>query len=126
MVIAESLSVLGLGFLLGVTHAFDTDHMVAVTTLVSKHRNIKKASLFGAFWGLGHTSTLFLVGLFILIFKISIPEKIALSLEFLVGMMIVFQKNIFIHILTVKIHIYTFTHIKILNKMKNMILQRII
>ena len=63
------LSVLGLGFLLGLEHALDADHIVAVSTMVSKHKNLKKASLIGTFWGLGHTTTLFILGILMLTFK---------------------------------------------------------
>ncbi|MBI3065686.1 MAG: urease accessory protein UreH, partial [Deltaproteobacteria bacterium] len=53
----------GLGLILGVKHALDADHLVAVSTIVSEHKDLKWASLIGAFWGLGHTATLFAVGL---------------------------------------------------------------
>jgi len=85
----EALYVLGLGFILGLEHALDADHIAAVTTLVTKHRNLRKASLLGAFWGLGHTTTLFFAGILILTLKIAIPKIFALSLEFIVGIMIV-------------------------------------
>jgi len=85
----EILPVLGLGFILGLEHALDADHVAAVTALVSKHKNMKRASLLGVFWGLGHTTTLFIAGILILMLKITIPERIALSFEFIVGIMIV-------------------------------------
>lgn len=53
----------GLGLLLGIQHALDPDHLIAVSTIVSEHKNFKWASLIGAFWGLGHTTTLFIVGM---------------------------------------------------------------
>lgn len=83
------LSLLGLGFLLGVRHAFDADHVAAVSAIVSKHKSIKISSLIGMFWGLGHTLSLLLVGLVMLVFKIAIPERMALSFEFIVGAMLV-------------------------------------
>ncbi len=83
------LSLLGLGLLLGLEHALDADHVVAVSTLVSQTKSVKRSSLFGIFWGMGHTTTLFLVGLVILIFKLAIPPRMALSFEFIVGMMLV-------------------------------------
>lgn len=83
------LSLLGLGLLLGLEHALDADHVVAVSTLVSQTKSVKRSSIFGIFWGMGHTTTLFLVGLVILIFKLTIPPRVALSFEFIVGIMLV-------------------------------------
>lgn len=80
---------LGLGFILGLKHALDADHVVAVSTIVSQTKNLKKSSLAGAIWGMGHTATLFLVGLVILVFKLAIPDKLALSFEFIVGVVLV-------------------------------------
>ncbi|OGG03661.1 hypothetical protein A2W14_04060 [Candidatus Gottesmanbacteria bacterium RBG_16_37_8] len=83
------LPVLLLGFALGIKHAFDTDHVVAVSTLVLAHKNPWRSALLGAFWGLGHTTTLFLTGFTVLLFKISIPVKAGLFLELLVGVMLI-------------------------------------
>ncbi len=82
-------AILVLGFMLGLKHALDADHVVAVSAIVSENKNLKKSSLLGIFWGFGHTFTLLLVGLIVLIFKISIPQAVALSLEFLVGVVLV-------------------------------------
>lgn len=73
---------------MGIGHALDADHIAAVSSLVSKHKNLKKAAYSGISWGLGHTTTLFIAGLLILLLKISIPKKIALSFEFVVAIMI--------------------------------------
>jgi len=83
------LSILGAGFLIGMKHALDADHVVAVSTIVSESRKFKKAAAIGIRWGLGHTSTLFLAGLLVIIMGIKIPEKISLSLEFGVGLILV-------------------------------------
>ncbi len=80
---------LGLGFILGVKHAFEADHVLAVSTIVSEQKNSLKAALVGVFWGLGHTTTLFIMGIIILLLKLSIPEKLALSFELFVGIMLV-------------------------------------
>lgn len=85
----ESLFTLFLGFVLGLKHAFEADHMIAVSTMVTEHKNPFKAALIGTFWGIGHTTTLFIAGIAILLLKITIPQKVALSLEFLVGCMLV-------------------------------------
>ena len=82
-------SLLGFGFLLGIKHAFDVDHIAAVSTIISKNKSIRESSLLGMFWGFGHTITLLFVGLIVLLLKITIPEKIALSLEFIVGVMLI-------------------------------------
>lgn len=81
--------VLALGLLLGVRHAFDADHLVAVTTIVSEYRNPLRAIWIGVSWGLGHTTTLLLVGLLLLLLRLSIPEGIALFFELLVGVVLI-------------------------------------
>lgn len=83
------LEVLGLGLLLGVRHAFDADHLVAVSTIVSEYRNPLRAIWVGASWGLGHTSTLILAGLLLLLFQVRISEYMAQLFEFVVGGMLV-------------------------------------
>jgi sulfite exporter TauE/SafE len=79
----------GLGLILGVKHALDADHLIAVSTIVSEHNNLKWASLIGAFWGLGHTTTLFVVGVLVIGLRLTIPPRVALGLEFLVAVMLV-------------------------------------
>src|SRR3972149_10779598 len=86
---SELLSILILGFVLGIKHAFDPDHLVAVSTIVSEYRNPLRAIWVGVSWGLGHTTTLLLVGLLLLLVKIRLPENVALSFEFLVGVVLV-------------------------------------
>jgi ABC-type nickel/cobalt efflux system permease component RcnA len=80
----------GLGLVLGIKHALDADHVIAVSTIVTEHRSFKWASLIGAFWGLGHTVTLFMVGLLVIGLRLTIPIRLALGLEFLVALMLVF------------------------------------
>jgi high-affinity nickel permease len=84
------LTVLAVGFVLGMKHALDADHVVAVSAIVGKSRNILGASIVGAFWGIGHTVTLFLVGFLMLALKITIPKEVALLMEMGVGVMLVF------------------------------------
>ena len=83
------LAILLLGLLLGVRHAFDADHLVAVTTIVSAYRNPLRAIWIGVSWGLGHTTTLFLMGVLILFVGITLPEQMAHLFEFLVGVVLV-------------------------------------
>jgi cytochrome c biogenesis protein CcdA len=82
-------STLGFGLLLGIKHAFEADHLIAVSTILTGQKSTRKAALVGTFWGIGHTTTLFIVGLCVLILRLSIPEPIAQKLEVLVGIMLV-------------------------------------
>lgn len=83
------LSILTLGFFLGMRHATDPDHVIAVTTLVTKGRTVWSAARFGVLWALGHTITILLVGGAIIVFGIVIPPRAGLSLEFLVAVMLI-------------------------------------
>lgn len=86
---AGLLSILGLGFILGIKHAIEPDHIIAISTVASQSNKMWKSSLTGVFWGIGHTITLFIVGLVVILMKGQIPEVWAMSLEFLVGIMLV-------------------------------------
>lgn len=83
------VSILFLGFSLGMRHATDSDHVIAVTTIVSRQRSIRSAALTGIFWGIGHSLTLLVVGGAIIFFGIVIPERVGMSLEFGVAIMLV-------------------------------------
>lgn len=83
------LSLVLLGFLLGMRHATDPDHVVAVTTIVSRERSLRAAAPIGAFWGLGHTLTILVVGGAIILFKIAIPVRLGLGMELAVALMLV-------------------------------------
>src|SRR5205085_1454874 len=83
------ITVLGLGFVLGLRHALDPDHLVAVSTIVGEHRSLKKSSLVGTFWGLGHTASLLLAGVAIIVLKLRVSEASALWMEFAVAVMLV-------------------------------------
>src|SRR5690606_24984845 len=90
MVTMDALGVtLGLGFLLGLRHATEADHVVAVATLVSEGRTLPAAALTGACWGLGHTLTLTAAGLGVLALGMAVPESLARFLELAVAVMIV-------------------------------------
>ncbi|MBV9155089.1 MAG: high-affinity nickel-transport family protein, partial [Acidobacteriaceae bacterium] len=64
------------GFVLGMRHALDPDHVIAVTTIVSRQRSTAKAGLIGVMWGVGHTLTIFLVGAAIILFNVVIPPRL--------------------------------------------------
>jgi high-affinity nickel-transport protein len=85
----SSISVLALGFILGMRHATDADHVVAVTTIVSQQRSVGRAARIGALWGAGHTVTIVLVGGAILLFRLAVPPRLGLAMEFLVAVMLV-------------------------------------
>jgi len=84
-----TLPVVALGFLLGVRHATDPDHVVAVATIVSRQRSAVRAAIIGATWGVGHSITLFLVGGAIILFGLAVPPRLGLAAEFAVGTMLV-------------------------------------
>jgi cytochrome c biogenesis protein CcdA len=83
------LSTIGFGFILGIKHAFDADHLAAVTTMLTNQKNPLKAAAIGMYWGAGHTLTLFVVGIIVLLFKITIPESLVANIEIVVGIMLV-------------------------------------
>src|SRR6202045_815822 len=83
------LSIVALGFFLGMRHATDPDHVIAVTTIVSRYKKVGHAAVIGAFWGIGHTLTIFVVGSGIILFGWVIPTRIGLSMEFSVGLMLI-------------------------------------
>src|SRR6476469_1144674 len=86
---ASFLSIIVLGFFLGMRHATDPDHVIAVTTIVSRQRSIRHAALIGVLWGLGHTITILIVGSAIILFGIVIPARVGLTMEFSVGLMLI-------------------------------------
>jgi high-affinity nickel permease len=83
------LSIIALGFFLGMRHATDPDHVIAVTTIVTRQRSIVRSAWIGAFWGLGHTLTILVVGAAIILFNLVIPPRLGLSMELSVGFMLI-------------------------------------
>src|SRR5437660_8947838 len=83
------LSIIAIGFFLGMRHATDPDHVIAVTTIVSQQRSTKRAAMIGVLWGLGHTVTIFAVGTAIILFNLVIPVRLGLSMELSVGLMLI-------------------------------------
>jgi ABC-type nickel/cobalt efflux system permease component RcnA len=83
------LSIIAIGFFLGMRHATDPDHVIAVTTIVSQQQSARRAALVGVFWGLGHTLTIFIVGSAIILFNLVIPARIGLAMELSVGFMLI-------------------------------------
>jgi sulfite exporter TauE/SafE len=84
----STLAILGFGFLLGLKHATDADHLAAVSTIVSERKSLWSSAIIGGVWGLGHTISLFLAGVFVLLLDFKIGEQTERILEFGVGVML--------------------------------------
>ena len=82
-------ALLALGLIFGLKHATEVDHVVAVSTIVSEHRNVLRSALVGGLWGVGHTASLMIVGVLVLVFRVAIPQRVANWLEFGVALMII-------------------------------------
>jgi high-affinity nickel-transport protein len=85
----DLVSLLLLGCFLGMRHATDPDHLVAIATIVSRQRTLRGSAMIGAAWGFGHTITIMVVGGAIILFGVVIPPRLGLSMEFAVGIMLV-------------------------------------
>ncbi|MEA3246041.1 MAG: high-affinity nickel-transport family protein [Gemmatimonadota bacterium] len=85
----SALSAALLGFLLGLKHATDADHVVAVTTIVSRERSFGRAARIGALWGLGHSVTVIAIGGALVVLRLAMPPRVGLGLEFVVALMLI-------------------------------------
>src|SRR5260370_38455922 len=85
----SGLALLTIVLFLGMRHATDPDHVIAVSTIVSRERSVIKAGLIGTLWGLGHTLTILIVGTAIISFGFAIPARTGLALEFRVGLVLI-------------------------------------
>lgn len=83
------VSIIFLGFFLGMRHATDPDHVIAVSTIVARERTFRSAVLIGAAWGVGHTVTIVAFGGAVIFFSVVIPPRLGLSMEMAVGLMLV-------------------------------------
>jgi ABC-type nickel/cobalt efflux system permease component RcnA len=83
------LTIVAVGFLLGMRHATDPDHVIAVSTIVTREHNVRRSALIGASWGLGHTLTILAVGGAIILFRITLPPRVGLAMELAVGIMLI-------------------------------------
>lgn len=75
--------------MLGIRHATDPDHVVAIAAITARTRRLLPAALLGAVWGLGHTLTVFVVGALIILFNLTVPPRIGLALEFAVALALI-------------------------------------
>ena len=85
----SAISLLILGFVLGLWHAKDPDHLAAVSTIVSERKSLLSSTIIGGFWGIGHTISLLIVGILVIFLKLQISEKVEGYLEAGVGIMLV-------------------------------------
>lgn len=108
----STITILLLGFLFGLKHAVEADHLAAVSTIVAERKNLLSSMFIGGFWGVGHTLTLLFIGTLVIFLKLTISESLEAKLEAVVGVMLVllglnalrklFQKE--------KIHVHTHAH----------------
>lgn len=105
------LYVLGLGFMIGMKHALEADHIAAVASLAAGNRSVNETTKLGLAWGLGHTVTLFLVGSVVLLADTVVPETLAHMLEFAVGIMLtVLGIDVMVRMMRKKAHFHTHDH----------------
>jgi len=83
------LAVFGIGFVLGIRHALEPDHLVAVSTIVGSGNSIRRSSIVGTLWGLGHTTSLLICGALVLALRLSIPQDFVAWMETVVAVMLV-------------------------------------
>jgi hypothetical protein len=90
---ATPVGLLLIGLLTGLRHSMEADHVAAVSTIIATNdhqKRLRRAPLIGILWGLGHTASLFAAGLAVLLLAVTIPQKVTGTLEFGVGIMLVF------------------------------------
>jgi len=83
------ITILILGFLLGMRHATDTDHVVAIGTITARQKSVKSSMAVGGLWGIGHSAMVTVVGILIMFLHLNISVRIGTIIEFSVGMMLV-------------------------------------
>ena len=110
-------AILSLGFLLGLKHATEADHVVAVTTFVSQERSLLKSCWIGLFWGVGHTLSLAVAGTFIILLKLHISDRLGAWLEFGVAVMLVaLGARVLYHAWKNHIHLHRHAHAHVAGK----------
>jgi ABC-type nickel/cobalt efflux system permease component RcnA len=109
---ATTFAVLGFGFLRGLSHAVEADHLAAVSTIVAERKSLWSSTFIGGLWGVGHTISLFLAGIFVLLMDFKISERTERVLEFGVGVMLtILGLNVIRKLLKGgKLHFHTHEH----------------
>jgi ABC-type nickel/cobalt efflux system permease component RcnA len=87
--VTTMVALIALGFFLGMRHATDADHVIAVSTIVARQRTLRGGLVIGIAWGLGHTLTILVVGGAIVLFSVVIPPAVGLTMEMTVALMLV-------------------------------------
>lgn len=104
-------SILALGFLLGLRHATDADHLAAVATLATRSRSVAQTVAQGIAWGTGHTLTLMVFGGAVLVLGAVVPERAAQALEFAVGLMLIgLGADVLLRLRRERIHFHAHRH----------------
>lgn len=101
-----------LGFLVGMAHAFEADHMAAIGTLASSSKATpKRLAFLGASWGMGHTTTLFVISLPVILFGVILTERFAAGMEFAIGIMLVgLGAQVFYKLWKARVHLHLHEH----------------
>lgn len=99
------------GFVLGLKHSLDADHLVAVSTMVGRSRSLWKSAWVGVIWGIGHTASLFVAAVAVILLRVTITPTVALSMEFCVGLMlIILGGDLIRRVVTGKMTIHSHAH----------------
>jgi high-affinity nickel-transport protein len=109
----NALPLLALGFVLGLKHATEADHLVAVTTVVSEHRSLWRSAAVGGLWGLGHTASLMAAGGLLILTRAAVPEGLRVALELAVALMIVLLGTRILYLVLRRrrdVHVHTHAH----------------
>jgi len=109
---ASLLTMLGLGLVLGLRHALDPDHVAAVSTIVSESKSMRRSSLVGTFWGLGHTVSLLVAGILVIVLKFEISPRLASWMEFAVALMLILLggRSLLKSVRGFKVHVHQHRH----------------
>ena len=105
------MSLFLLGFLIGIRHALDADHIAAVSALVTDSKSIRHAVQQGTVWGLGHTVTLLILGTIVVVLDSQLPESFANALELAVAaMLIILGVDVVRRVLRDRMHFHVHSH----------------
>jgi ABC-type nickel/cobalt efflux system permease component RcnA len=89
LVTGTSALILVVALILGVEHAFDPDHVIALTSIVCNVKSVKKSLVLGSIWGLGHSITLLVAGVLVVALRVAIPEGITQVFEIAAGILLI-------------------------------------
>jgi nickel/cobalt exporter len=107
----QAIAVLSLGLFLGLKHATDADHVVAVTTFVSQEKSLLRSCWIGAFWGIGHTLSLAIAGILVIGLKVNFPEWLSERLELgVAAMLVLLGANAIVRTLRSKAEVHRHAH----------------